>query len=279
MYLFQVFYKADSIELNLIELGRDKHDLIDVVGDVQFGRCHIHIDPEPVTFTTSESFITLPRWDVSKGGNLSFTFETNEPNGVLLYNSRRENYEDFLALELLEGHVYFVFSVGSGSQKLQVTNEKVNDATTHYIFINMTADGGYVDVDGHKTDYAVPGKSVLSQHGKMYVGGIGAKEEQALLPKEIWAGMLGYGFVGCLNKFYVNGDPYDLPAISAEQMATGVKAECRKTPPQCVKRPCMHQGNCAEGWNRFICDCRQTGYYGKLCEHGKILFISLFYVI
>lgn len=263
----KVFYKADSIELNLIELGRDKHDLIDVVGDVQFGRCHIHIDPEPVTFTTSESFITLPRWDVSKGGNLSFTFETNEPNGVLLYNSRRENYEDFLALELLEGHVYFVFSVGSGSQKLQVTNEKVNDATTHYIFINMTADGGYVDVDGHKTDYAVPGKSVLSQHGKMYVGGIGAKEEQALLPKEIWAGMLGYGFVGCLNKFYVNGDPYDLPAISAEQMATGVKAECRKTPPQCVKRPCMHQGNCAEGWNRFICDCRQTGYYGKLCEH------------
>ncbi|XP_029634772.1 neurexin-3 isoform X2 [Octopus sinensis] len=263
----KVFYKADGIELNLIELGRDKHDLIDVVGDVQFGKCHIHIDPEPITFTSPDSFITLPKWDVSKGGNLSLKFVTNEPNSVLLYNSRSENHDDFLAVEMLDGFLFFVFSIGLNSQRLRVTEQKINDASVHEIYINMTKEAGYIDVDGHRTDYAIPGKSVLSPHGKLYLGGIGDREDRFLLPKEIWAGVLGYGFVGCLTNFFMNGESFELPALSVEQMVPGVKNECQNMKSQCLKRPCLHQGNCAKGWNRFICDCRQTGYYGTLCEH------------
>ncbi|GAB1597700.1 neurexin-2-like isoform X5 [Argonauta hians] len=261
----KVFYKADGIELNLIELGRDKHDLIDVVGDVQFGKCHIHIDPEPITFTSPDSFITLPKWDVSKGGNLSLKFVTNEPNSVLLYSSKSENH-DFLAVEMLDGYLFFVFSKGANSQRLRVTEHKINDASVHEIYINMTKEGGYIDVDGHRTDYAIPGKSVLSLHGNLYLGGIGGREDR-LLPKEIWAGVLGYGFVGCLTNFFMNGESFELPVLSVEQMVPGVKTECQNMKSQCLKRPCLHQGICTKGWNRFICDCRQTGYYGTLCEH------------
>lgn len=45
-------------------------------------------DPQdPVTFTTRDSYLTLPSWEVTKQGIISFKFRTNEPNGLLILNT------------------------------------------------------------------------------------------------------------------------------------------------------------------------------------------------
>lgn len=40
-------------------------------------------------------------------------------------------------------------------------------------------------------------------------------------------------------------------------------------PPKCGESPCMNGGKCSEGWNRYICDCRQTSFSGPTCGKGE----------
>jgi hypothetical protein len=58
-------YLADSLQLDLTYLAHIGHDLITVVGDVLFNKCHDLVVSQPVTFTTPDSFRSLPMWDVS----------------------------------------------------------------------------------------------------------------------------------------------------------------------------------------------------------------------
>jgi hypothetical protein len=51
-----------------------------------------------------------------------------------------------------------------------------------------------------------------------------------------------------------------------------IRSSCHKMPDQCHDRPCMHGGNCTEGWNRYVCDCSQTGFSGPACGNGEFEF-------
>ena len=71
-------------------------------------------DLPPVTFLSSQSFLSLPKWDAYKNGSISLKFRTNEGNGVLIFSHgiRNEagsddsdsNY-DYFAIELLSGQL------------------------------------------------------------------------------------------------------------------------------------------------------------------------------
>lgn len=56
-------YQADSIRLDLTELARKEHGLLDVVGEVIYDKCRELVESQPVTFTTPESYLTVPTWD------------------------------------------------------------------------------------------------------------------------------------------------------------------------------------------------------------------------
>lgn len=77
------------------------------------------------------------------------------------------------------------------------------------------------------------------------------------------------GFVGCVRDLLLNADRVSLAALARRQEVEGVAPFCR-TPsaPQCTNYPCLHRGVCTEGWNRFICDCRATGFRGPVCARG-----------
>ncbi|GFO35586.1 neurexin [Plakobranchus ocellatus] len=52
--------------------------------------------------------------------------------------------------------------------------------------------------------------------------------------------------------------------------ASNVVGYCKQMEPQCSSQPCIHQGKCVEGWNRFTCDCRATGYTGSVCQSAAV---------
>ena len=48
-----------------------------------------------------------------------------------------------------------------------------------------------------------------------------------------------------------------------------IKSACHILPPKCENHPCMNGGRCIDGWNRYICDCSDTGFTGPTCGKGK----------
>lgn len=84
--LRKVEFSADTLRLNLIDLARTGSKLIQVVGRVEYN-CPSGDPQDPVTFTTRDSHLVLPPWEVSKAGILSFKFRTNEPNGLIVLST------------------------------------------------------------------------------------------------------------------------------------------------------------------------------------------------
>lgn len=84
--LRKVEFSADTLRLNLIDLARTGSKLISVVGRVDYN-CPSSDPQDPVTFTTRDSHLVLPPWEVSKQGVISFKFRTNEPNGLIILST------------------------------------------------------------------------------------------------------------------------------------------------------------------------------------------------
>ncbi|XP_021341144.1 neurexin-1a-like isoform X3 [Mizuhopecten yessoensis] len=263
----KVIYKSDSVTLDLTTLAIEQSDILKVVGDVVFNKCHDIVESQPVTFTTPESYIILPSWEVgSAGGSLSFAFMTNEPNGVVMYNSGTQN-SDFFAFEIQDRFMYLIIDLGSGAMRIQVSMQPVSDAKLHEVSLEHIGRRGWILFDGQRVNYTVRGEnSNLDMVGVLYVGGVNDYKEKYQLPKEMWAGMLGYGFVGCMQDVVINGNKMDLLNAARKQSKTDIVNFCRPSEPQCMTRPCINNGQCSEGWNRYVCDCKATRYVGDFCQ-------------
>lgn len=135
--LLQVVYKNNDFKLELSRLAIERDPKISLHGDLVF-RCEDVEALDPVTFETAESYIALPRWDTKKTSSISFDFRTTEPSGLLLFSHGkpqsskeqrpgREMKTDYFAMELLDGFLYLLMDMGSGSIKLKTSNKKVND--------------------------------------------------------------------------------------------------------------------------------------------------------
>ncbi|XP_050406301.1 neurexin-3 isoform X2 [Patella vulgata] len=264
----KVRYQADNVQLDLTDLAKKSHGLISVVGEVLFNRCQELVESHPITFLTPTSYITLPTWDVSlKRASIAFQFQTTEPNGVILYNSGQLAKSDFFAIELLDGHLYLVINLGSGTMKVKASKQPVNDGEPHEVYLDYQGPQGYITLDGQKEPYTSKEKGDLLQlDGYLFVGAINDHVDASTLPKEMWSGMLGHGYVGCFQDLVINGNKVDLVAAATLQLAEGIAEYCRRMEPQCLSYPCMHQGICVEGWNRFVCDCRATGFIDNVCQ-------------
>ena len=77
----------------------------------------------------------------------------------------------------------------------------------------------------------------------------------------------------------INGEKVDIAGLARKQKAPGVEEYCRVMENQCISRPCMHRGDCREGWNRFVCDCTITSYTGLTCNDGKWILPMCFWLL
>ncbi|XP_051523651.1 neurexin-1a isoform X12 [Myxocyprinus asiaticus] len=283
--LKEVVYKNNDVRLELSRLAKLGDPKMKVSGVVAF-KCENVATLDPVTFETPESFITLDKWSAKKAGSISFDFRTTEPNGLLLFSHGKPKPQmqkdpkspktlkvDFFAIEMLDGHLYLLLDMGSGTTKTHAVNKKVNDGEWYHVDFQRDGRSGTISVNSIRTPYNAPGESeILDLDDILYLGGLPEDRAGLIFPTEVWTALLNYGYVGCVRDLFMDGQSKDIRRIAEVQRAVGVKPSCSKEPPkQCLSNPCLNSGTCREGWNRYVCDCTGTGYLGRSCERDATI--------
>ncbi|XP_047430462.1 neurexin 3b isoform X11 [Mugil cephalus] len=276
--LREVVYKNNDIRLELSRLARIVDPKMKLQGDVVF-KCENVPTLDPINFETPDSYLALPKWNTKRVGSISFDFKTSEPNGLILFThgkpqdrrdakGQKNNKVDFFAVELLDGGLYLLLDMGSGTIKVKATQAKVNDGVWHHVDIQRDGRSGIISVNSRRTPFTASGENeILDLEGDLYLGGLPDSRVGLVLPTELWTAMLNYGYVGCVRDLFIDGRSKDIRQIAQSQNMTGIKSSCSKvTGKQCDSSPCKNNGACKEGWNRFICDCTGTGFWDSTCE-------------
>ena len=163
-----------------------------------------YVVADPVTFKSMEAFAVLPRLQAHDKFSVSFQLKTTESDGLLLYNAGKG--QDFFAMELTGGFLYYVYNMGSGTQRIRVNvNEKLNDNRWHEIRLMRTETYKQlirVDDNTPTVDDLSGAKAIhfdLQDH--LFLGGV-KKTMYHTLPKKIEA---RHGYIGCIGSLDLNG--------------------------------------------------------------------------
>ncbi|XP_033835330.1 neurexin-1a-like isoform X17 [Periophthalmus magnuspinnatus] len=279
--LKEVVYKNNDVRLELSRLAKQGDPKMKIHGTVAF-KCENVATLDPITFETPESYVILNKWNAKKTGSISFDFRTTEPNGLLLFSHGKPKQPpkdvtpvnpqslkvDFFAIEMLDGHLYLLLDMGSGTTKTKAVNKKVNDGEWYHVDFQRDGRSGTISINTLRTAYTAPGESeILDLDDNLYLGGLPENKMGLVFPTEVWTALLNYGYVGCIRDLFIDGQSKDIRRLAEVQKAAGVKPSCSKEPmKQCLSNPCQNNGICREGWNRYVCDCSGTGYLGRSCE-------------
>nr|XP_007968868.1 neurexin-1 isoform X24 [Chlorocebus sabaeus] len=276
--LRQVVYKNNDVRLELSRLAKQGDPKMKIHGVVAF-KCENVATLDPITFETPESFISLPKWNAKKTGSISFDFRTTEPNGLILFSHGKPRHQkdakhpqmikvDFFAIEMLDGHLYLLLDMGSGTIKIKALLKKVNDGEWYHVDFQRDGRSGTISVNTLRTPYTAPGESeILDLDDELYLGGLPENKAGLVFPTEVWTALLNYGYVGCIRDLFIDGQSKDIRQMAEVQSTAGVKPSCsRETAKPCLSNPCKNNGMCRDGWNRYVCDCSGTGYLGRSCE-------------
>ncbi|XP_071265434.1 neurexin-1a-like isoform X13 [Salvelinus alpinus] len=282
--LKEVVYKNNDVRLELSRMAKQGDAKMKVHGIVAF-KCENVATLDPITFETPGSFITLNKWNAKKTGSISFDFRTTEPSGLLLFSHGKPKQApkdskspltlkvDFFAIEMLDGHLYLLLDMGSGTTKTRAINKKVNDGEWYHVDFQRDGRSGTISINTQRQAYTAPGESeILDLDDNLYLGGLPENKLGLVFPTEVWTALLNYGYVGCIRDLFIDGQSKDVRRMAEVQKAAGVKPSCSKEPPkQCLSNPCQNNGVCREGWNRYVCDCSGTGYLGRSCERDATI--------
>ncbi|KAM9601014.1 neurexin-1 isoform 27-T27 [Trichechus inunguis] len=276
--LKEVVYKNNDVRLELSRLAKQGDPKMKIHGVVAF-KCENVATLDPITFETPESFISLPKWNAKKTGSISFDFRTTEPNGLILFSHGKPRHQkdakhpqmikvDFFAIEMLDGHLYLLLDMGSGTIKIKALQKKVNDGEWYHVDFQRDGRSGTISVNTLRTPYTAPGESeILDLDDELYLGGLPENKAGLVFPTEVWTALLNYGYVGCIRDLFIDGQSKDIRQMAEIQSTAGVKPSCsRETAKPCLSNPCKNNGICRDGWNRYVCDCSGTGYLGRSCE-------------
>ncbi|XP_030388378.1 protocadherin-like wing polarity protein stan [Scaptodrosophila lebanonensis] len=246
--------------------------------------------PPPYTSTcelrarsfSRNSFLTFESLKQRHRFNLKLRFATVQDNGLLLYNGRYNELHDFIALEILSGHVTFSYSLGDKTNSVSVIQQnKVSDGKWHEVeiaYLNRT-----VTLILNKCDTAIALAGHLGDRWSC------ANQTTLLLDKRCalltetchrfldLTGPLQLGglpripanfpvsnrdFVGCISDLRIDDRYVDLNSYVADN---GTISGCPQKASLCSSEPCFNGGKCHEGWNIYTCECPE-GYAGNNCQ-------------
>ena len=69
-------------------------------------------------------------------------------------------FQDYFAMELLEGHLRVHLDLGTGPVNVRASRLPLNDGQWHHVELNLKRSMGRVAVDGQDESFETPGKSM-----------------------------------------------------------------------------------------------------------------------
>ncbi|XP_061757838.1 pikachurin isoform X1 [Nerophis ophidion] len=211
----------------------------------------------PLFNETLFSYAVVP-WPQPSSSYLSFmefelTFRPSSPDGTLLYSDDADS-GDFLAINLVERYVEFVFDCGSGGAVLR-SEEQISLDAWHELRVSRTAKSGILQVDSQKPveGFAEGAFTQISCSSPLYIGGVPEYEKTKRTAAVVKP------FTGTVQRLILN----DRTISITNGSAGGVNVANSAHP--CVQSPCANGGTCRPKWDGYECDC-PLGYDGRHCQ-------------
>ena len=163
---------------------------------------------QPITFSSPSAFL-ITRLKLYSTFSMYFQMRTTQLHGLILFTGN-DRGNDFLALELSNGHLRYVYDVGSGPRVIRVHHpHPLNNNKWHDIAIlRPTISEHIVRVDDTSASDILPDtRSVHFDMGhRFYLGGV-PSEMYDQLPKQV---RTKNGYQGCLASVDLNGERRNL---------------------------------------------------------------------
>ena len=208
--------------------------------------------------------ITLPRVQANDGFNIHLFFKTSQENGVIFF--RRGKEYRFMALELRNGKLRFVFELGGGVKYLtsDLINKNLNDKNWHQVTIKRFDRQKFsMKIDQFKELFVEIGSPnpPLAELESFVIGGIVPDYQR------FDSDVLGTdGFIGCLASLEINNESPDLYS-NRLNLCSNVQQGCVDL--ACNKESCSNNGVCSSLSNQVTCNCEMTSYTGPFCKENS----------
>ncbi|TRY78868.1 hypothetical protein TCAL_10650 [Tigriopus californicus] len=250
-----------------------------------------------ISFASNNTYLILPQMKAYNEVNIYFQFRTLEPDGLIMYNAGKG--KDFLAIEMVGGHVHYVFNLGHDTVVLRDTSAKaLNDNLWHSVFIgrpSRTKHTLLID-DNQLATMTTDGRDIhLDLQGILFLGGV-RDTMYGKLPREVEANK---GYHGCLASLDLNGeatDPLNNALRTSDLVNEGCEGDNLGHPPpsnlirsspasltragggfgalpgSCRKDFCANNGVCKNHWLTPECDCDLTSFTGPNCADESVAY-------
>ncbi|VDK52841.1 unnamed protein product [Anisakis simplex] len=279
----KVKFEADAHLINFISLADQGYgqSVIRSAGDLAFSCRKPTVPPDILSFNSGQHYITLPKWNSLGSGSIGFQLRTYELDGLILYHGSKSitnDSSDYIAFELIDGHLFLIINLGSGHVRLQTTASKITEGTVwHSVTLERMGRTGTVIVDNIRTDFSTPGVSAnLIIDEPIYVGAVpwpanDSTPSSFRFPSTVWTANLRQGYVGCLKNVRLNGISANIANVYEEQktlVEAGISQGCPNTlnNDYCASSPCKNYGRCEIGYATFRCDCSNSHMEGPTCN-------------
>jgi leucine-rich repeat transmembrane neuronal protein 1/2 len=161
----------------------------------------------------------------------------------------------------------------------EIINQHVSDGKSHQVTVELNEKMAIFRFDQQpekivNLELGNNSNEKLELVGPLIIGGIypnhtapAAVNPSLKIPPYFYSGMLGHGYVGCIQDVEINGKQVNLTHFATKEGVSGISTDiCAPMPDQCDFGNCLNEGVCMEGWNRFYCDCSSTGFNGPICN-------------
>ncbi|XP_037025622.1 neurexin-1-like, partial [Bradysia coprophila] len=219
------------------------------------------------TFRSKHSYVGLAMLKAYSNTNIDFRFKTLEANGLLFFNGGRRS--DFIAVELVNGHIHYIFDLGDGPITLRDKSRvHMNDNRWHSVSIRRPGPKTHtLVVDDTIEVYNAPGNNMhMELEGILYVGGV-FKDMYTKLPASVAS---RNGFEGCLASVDladVSPSLTDDAVVPSSLVISGCEG-----PTKCSQNACANRGVCVQQWNAYACECDMTSYTGPTCYDESVAY-------
>ena len=138
--------------------------------------------------------------DLRRGGGFSFRFRTLEPRGILAIARGSAQSVNFMAIEMFDGILYFVYDFGTFSSRKMFSDQRLDDGEWHEVAVQVDGNQLLLTLDGKQFPTTLPASEILKLFFyRLYIGGY---DDMANAP---WPLYSRTGYRGCLESLKVNG--------------------------------------------------------------------------